>query len=205
MYPQNKDYIKARDLAWKVLIHFKVSALPVNISGICRGMGINIYTYRDNEKLLDLFKLRKYADDNDGFSARINGHYVIFYDDSVTPRSRVRFTVAHELGHILLGHVRSEVATRWNNGEKHPTDPRETAANQFAVRLLAPACVLYELDVHTTRDLMRLTGLSYTAAEYRLIRLNELRAREKFYTSGLERQVRNQFRDFIETQKQQST
>ncbi|MGN0163934.1 MAG: ImmA/IrrE family metallo-endopeptidase [Candidatus Ornithomonoglobus sp.] len=203
MYSNNySDYKKARDLAWKILIKFKVSSLPVNIFDICHNVGVRIYTYRENQELIKAYKLSRYALSNDGFSITINNHYAIFYNDTIVPYSRTKFTLAHELGHILLGHITDNgVVTRWNVGEEVPPDPQETAANQFAARLLAPACVLYELNVQTVSELMSLTGLSYTAAEYRLKRLNELRERNKFYMSALERQVRHQFEDFITEHK----
>lgn len=203
MYSNNySDYKKARDLAWKILIQFKISSLPVNISDICHNAGVRIYTYRENQELIKSYKFSCHARNNDGFSTMINKHYVIFYNDTIVPYGRTKFTLAHELGHILLGHITDNgVATRWNNDEEAPPDPQETAANQFAARLLAPACVLYELNVQTISELMSLTGLSYTAADYRLKRLNELRERNKFYMSGLECQVRHQFEEFIISHK----
>lgn len=39
----------------------------------------------------------------DGFTVRHNGRAVIVYNER-SPRTRQRFTLAHELGHIILGH-----------------------------------------------------------------------------------------------------
>ena len=64
----------------------------------------------------------------DGFSLRQGRRYIIVYNDAPhIPASRVRFTLAHELGHYTLGHLR--------DGDKE-----EAEANCFARNLLAPIC-----------------------------------------------------------------
>lgn len=70
-----------------------------------------------------------------GMSFMLNRRPVIFVSSNVS-RARQRFTTAHELGHILLGHVgRYKLVNR----EPDPRDtPIEQAANVFASRLLAP-------------------------------------------------------------------
>ncbi|MGN0182840.1 MAG: ImmA/IrrE family metallo-endopeptidase [Candidatus Ornithomonoglobus sp.] len=202
MYTNYNNYKKVRDLSWEILIRFNISSLPVDIFSICHKAGIMVYTYRQNKELIDRLGLAQHVKNNDGFSTTINKRYVIFYDDTIIPSGRAKFTLAHELGHILLRHItKDNVVTRWNRGEETPHDPRETAANQFAARLLAPACILRELNVQTVDELRELTGLSYTAAGYRLQRLEELRKRNKFYLSPLERRVKNQFNNFINTYK----
>lgn len=202
MYSNYSNYKRARDLSWKILIQFKVSSLPVDIFSICRKIRIKLYTYQNNIELINRLHLTQHTNNNDGFATVINNHYVIFYDDTIIPSMRITFTVAHELGHILMGHItKNNIVTRWNRGEETPHDPKETGANQFAARLLAPACILQELNVKTVEEVQKLTGLSYTASEYRLQRLNELRKRNKFYLSPLERCVRKQFEDFIKSIK----
>lgn len=50
-----------------------------------------------------------------------------------------RYSIAHEIGHILLGHNHTENITRNNEDE----------TERFAINLLAPACVLRGLNLHT--------------------------------------------------------
>lgn len=62
------------------------------------------------------------------------------------PPDRVRFTVVHELGHLLLHRV--------------PTDEAEREANRFAAEFLVPAAAIKpELEGLTTRDFARLARL----------------------------------------------
>lgn len=111
------------------------------------------------------------------------------------PVPRQRFTAAHELGHILLGHVGEKNLV---NREPSPSDsPIEKEANVFASRLLAPACVLWGCGVRSAEDIMELCGISRLAAEFRWQRLQALRGRELFLTSQLERQVYERFEPFI--------
>lgn len=182
-----KKYKISRNLAWEVLIHENIIELPVDIVGVCRNMGIDV-RYGTN-----------FANGNDGYSTIIEGVPYITISPEPT-KQRKRFTVAHELGHILLGHVGKY---RLINREPTPNDnPIEQAANVFAARLLAPACVLWGCNVHTTEDIMKLCDISRTAAEIRSQRMEILYERDKFLTSPMERQVYDQFREFINHQQE---
>lgn len=180
-----KKYVLARDMAWKVLLDGGVHALPVSASGLCRAMGIRVKLYEGRE-------------DSDGESTILGGEPVILVSRN-KPVPRQRFTVAHELGHILLGHVGKG---RLVNREPSPTDnPMEREANVFASRLLAPACVLWGCGVRSAEDIMALCDISRQAAEFRWQRLQTLYEREKFLTSPLEQGVFEQFEAFIKANK----
>ena len=180
-----KEYQKSRDLSWQILINENVTELPVRVSTLCENMGITIHYYAPK-------------DGNDGFSTIINGEAHI-YVNYHSPHQRQRFTVAHELGHILLGHTGQYELT---NREPSPSDnPIEQAANVFASRLLAPACVLWGCGVKTASDIAGLCDISIPAAEFRMNRMEELYQRNKFLLSPLERQVYIQFEEYIKNNK----
>ncbi|MBQ8859491.1 MAG: ImmA/IrrE family metallo-endopeptidase [Clostridia bacterium] len=63
----------------------------------------------------------------DGLTVRRDGQYVILYNDQVKNERRRAFTLAHEVGHILLSHA----------GEQPEVEEKE--ANAFAAALLCPA------------------------------------------------------------------
>lgn len=119
---------------------------------------------------------------------------MLLYDDTTTD-GRARFTVAHEIGHLVLGHV--EIGLPLHRTNLGSVDPRERAANQFATRLLAPACVLWGLDLHTPEDIAVACNISITAAAFRAERMEELYRRGKFLTSPLEQAVYDQFAGYI--------
>ncbi|MBO5340518.1 MAG: ImmA/IrrE family metallo-endopeptidase [Oscillospiraceae bacterium] len=180
-----KYYQNARDAVWRLLIDLKVGALPVRPGAMCRTLGIKV-RYCTPE------------DGNDGMSFLNDGVPTILVS-SAAPLSRQRFTAAHELGHILLGHVgRYQLVNR----EPSPQDnPIEQAANVFASRLLAPACVLWGCNARTPEQIAGLCDISLQAARFRAERMAVLYQRGKFLISPLERQVYRQFSDYIATHK----
>ncbi len=196
-------YQHFRDLSWKVLLEEKITELPIDVGKLCRQMGIPVKAYRHSADALRYLQVD--ISKTDGIATYIRGLPVIFYNDT-GPKGRQRFTVAHELGHILAGDVtRDGIANRTcANGEE---DPIEQAANVFASRLLAPACVLWGLDIHAPEDIMKLCGLSYQASVLRAKRLELLYRRERlfleergkscFLISPLEQRVYAQFDGYI--------
>ncbi len=182
-----KDYQIARNLSWSILIQENITELPINIVSLCKRLGIEVKYYIP-------------SDDNDGECTIVEGiPYILVNRNCSTQRKR--FTIAHELGHVLLDHVGKYQLV---NREPSPTDnPIEQEANVFASRLLAPACVLWGCKVKSANDIVKLCDISKQAAEYRMNRLNELYQGNRFLTSPLERQVFDQFRNFISNHQHQ--
>ena len=190
------NYKTARDAAWNTLIRFRISSLPVRLSEICRCYRWVLTDYIDGSRSIDLLGLSELKKTTDGFCTMTKHHTYIFYDSSL-PLARQRFTVAHEIGHLLLGHVGPGMATVENREPTGSEREEETMANQFAARLLAPACVLHEIGATTAEDIQRLCGISAQAARFRAGRMQELERRGKYYASPLERQVIKQFESYI--------
>lgn len=88
-----------------------------------------------------------------GYSTVIRGTQVVLIgvDDD---RLRQRWTVAHELGHIVLGHVA---------GEQAVVDA-EFEADAFAGSLLAPRCVLDEIGITRPPDIATVCCISLNDA-----------------------------------------
>ena len=168
-------------MVWKILLDEKICSLPVNIGKLCKSLEISVRLY-DGE------------DNSDGRSLIIDGKPLILINRN-KPIPRQRFTAAHELGHILLGHVGMSGLV---NREPSPRDnPLEQEANVFASRLLAPACVLWGCGVQSAQDIKELCGISFQSAEFRWQRMKILLGRNKFLTSPLEQKVYRQFADYI--------
>lgn len=174
-------YKGSRNASWQCLLDYHIDRLPVTVSQIIRSAGIRLL---DNSEV-EILPLHQ-----SGQSLSRKGLWTIIIDDKDTPQ-RQRFTMAHELGHIFLGH-----------GETGSyTAEEETAANVFASRLLAPACVLWALDIHDAQDIQKLCDISLTAATIRAERMQVLYERNKFLASSLEQQVYRQFLPFIQSFK----
>lgn len=176
------DYKVSRDLAWQILLNEGVTELPVKVGALCRQMGIILKYFTPT------------TDESDGYSTILGDRAMIFVSDQCIP-ARQRFTAAHELGHILLGHVGKYQLV---NREPNPQDnPIEQAANVFASRLLAPACVLWALNARTPEEIAVLCQISHQSASFRAERMALLYERNKFLSSPLERAVYQQFGEFI--------
>lgn len=181
-----KNYKKSRDLAWQVLLQENITELPLNIVRLCHRMNIRVQYYDP-------------TDENDGCCTILFGKPRIFVSRNCSPE-RQRFTIAHELGHILLGHVgKYELVNREPCKNESSL---EHAANVFAIRLLAPACVLWALNVSTPEEISTLCRISYQAAVFRAQRMRLLSDRNKFLTSPLELRVYQQFAEFIKNEKE---
>lgn len=178
-------YKNIRNASWKCLIDFKVNSLPVKLNELAKNLGVVILKNSDAQ-MLEQYK--------SGITVLQNGIFYIIYNDRENI-ARCRYTVAHELGHIVLGHLLYDTI-KYRTFKKR--DEEEKEADMFAIRLLAPACVLYGLNLHTAEDISRVCNISYTAAKYRAERMKILYERNMFLASPLERQVYEQFKDFIE-------
>ena len=191
-----RDYQNARDAAWRILIDCNIDRLPVQLNPICKRLKIRVLSYGRNTEMIERANLSQAVHRTDGITFYTEETPIILFDEKVLP-ARAKFTVAHELGHIILGHVKPGEVTVANREPSSKDAPEEQAANQFAARLLAPACVLWGLGIHKPEEIMELCHISRQAAQFRAMRMEELYRRDKFLVSPMERKVYQQFQPFI--------
>jgi Zn-dependent peptidase ImmA (M78 family) len=127
---------------------------PVDIVAIISELGIY---YREEH----------FFTDDSAYIAPVNGTYKIVVN-AAHPRSRKRFSAAHELGHYtyhrpLIGDgigdgpvYRSDNASRYHN--TRITRAHETQANQFAAKVLMPQDLINRLVVERGYNLPRDVG-----------------------------------------------
>lgn len=114
----------AKKLARKLIKDSKIKEPPVLLRNIFPSVGLNIKV------------ISKDLGGDDGFCVQDK---IIGYN-SLNSEHRNRFTVAHELGHILLGHNTTDGQRFKINF--YSKDPNEVNANTFAAELLVPATML---------------------------------------------------------------
>lgn len=113
----------AQRLAKSVLKSAKLKNPPIILKNVLESLDFKITLFP------------KDLGDDDGFCV---GDKLIGYNKTKS-RGRIRFTIAHELGHIMLGHNAEENPSKINFYSKNE---KEANANVFAAELLVPSSML---------------------------------------------------------------
>lgn len=186
-------YKNIRESAWKCLIDHKITTLPVDIIRIARASDLHVIKDSHVSVLAPLENGRSYYDGKNW--------YIVYNDKSPLPLAR--FTVAHELGHIFLGHELKYL--KYSRARAIQQRPNfEIEADRFAIRLLSPACVLWGLGLHSPEEIASYCHIDLELAAKRAERMKLLYRRGKFLSSPLERQLFNEFMPFIQAQATKS-
>ena len=181
-------YKQSRDSAWQFLIDNNISSLPVRFGEICRKN--NIVLMRDSNSAY--FKSHER-----GITYIRNGRYNIIVNGSDSIQIQ-RYTIGHELGHIYMKHPMTNGFYGRSFGmHYHPVCYSEYQAERFSMDILAPACVIWGLDIHSSEQIAKVCNIAIQDASYRAERMRELYRRNKFLTSSLEKKVFMQFENYI--------
>lgn len=124
----------------------KVYSFPINCFEILNYYGLSIHPYSSLDASLREYCF-KYSED------ALNYRDKICYNDN-QPSGRIRFSLMHELGHILLNHT-----------ENHTPD-MEQEANYFASNILAPRMAIHYAACKNHIEVSRLFELTNEAAQY---------------------------------------
>lgn len=183
-------YKNLREGAWICLRDYKIDRLPVDVLKIAKGAGIKVIKNSDVRELLPSESGLSYYDGKQW--------YIVYDNENSVVRSR--FTVAHELGHIFLGHeIRKGYLARKSDVGDKPAIERE--ADMFAGRVLCPSCVLWGLNLHTAEEISKACRVSLASAQIRAARMEILYKRNKFLISPLEREVYKNFENYIKNNR----
>lgn len=170
-----------------------IESLPVDLTRICMKLGVGISTYRDFALLQGITEeevCRRFY--QDGFTLAGKSRKVILYNQRQTNLMRRRFTIAHELAHILLGHLEGELNSAVDLGKANDRD-----ADNLAAELLCPSVVLHMMGVNTPLEIEQVCQVSSRAAEVCYRSLLHKRMVGGFFTTPEERAVLVQFCSFI--------
>ena len=156
---------RAWEAAWRALREHAALSFPIKPSRIAKERGIFLYTYHQYRQATGRPLLQVAVSyGTDGFTQYIHGNYVVFYNPT-NPIPRIRWTLAHELGHILMGHFASGYSTPGNppldQGEKAWED---VMADRFASQLLCPLPGVFLCGPSSQGELAQLCDLSAQAA-----------------------------------------
>jgi len=107
---------------------------------------------------------------------RDTGKYYIVYDDvTINSADRISWTIMHEIGHIILGHLVDFTETALNRGgvNNKQYGVLEVEAHYFAAEFLMPTAILKYLDGITVDEIALLFGVSDEAAKKKYKRVFE--------------------------------
>lgn len=188
------NYDRAARMAYKTLLALHIESLPVDplmILSFCKNTVIR--TYDEAAPFFGMYDpdhFRWYvADNKDAMTVRReypdgSTRYEMIYDRRGNPRRR-RFTLAHELGHIVLKHKQEE---QWEEKE----------ADYYASQLLAPRPVFdliqkYDMNPSDPYLIAKTFGLSKAASE--------IAVQSPHHNTDPElcREIQNSFEPYIET------
>jgi Zn-dependent peptidase ImmA (M78 family) len=166
---------RAERAARKLLVDAKVTAIPIPTDQLIEYLGAKL-------------TLEPFEGDISGMLFREPSTVVIGVN-SAHSTTRRRFTIAHEIGHLILHQGRSIIVDKFvrvnfrDNSSSLGTDREEIEANSFAAELLMPEEMVRQemhrrLSKRTSasneqiiRQLARTFDVSPEAMEYRLINL----------------------------------
>jgi Zn-dependent peptidase ImmA (M78 family) len=147
-------------------------SIPIDVSGVAKHLGVSVV-------------IKDFSEDLSGVLIRKGDSATIAVNSSDGPLRR-RFTVAHECGHLALGHqgeifIDKQVINRRDGNSSLAIDDQEIEANQFAASLLMPRdeVVGYLDRLHQSHKMRTILielmanafRVSKPAMEYRLVNL----------------------------------
>ena len=156
---QNKPRIgSARKVARQLLKDVGVSKLPIMIKDIVnqikKSSDLSVYPWA-------------FGDDTDGIQVTQGDSATIGYNQA-QHRHRQRFTVAHEIGHFMMGHTNGNSIFDLNSKK-----PEEIEANQFAAELLMPLAFLNKEIKNGNKDVKNMAQVFDVSEESVWWRLRE--------------------------------
>lgn len=179
------DFDKCEKAATRLLLHQKISSLYIDVRSLvfdknimfdsiqnyCKLTKTPLSTFINNEVLLDGFTI-------------IKGKLFIIFYNAHQNSARLNWTLAHEIGHIYLGHTCDEKI-------------EEIEAHYFAAQLLMPEIVIIDLAIQhhgiNAEEISDYFHVSYTAACKRVDTINK---KYKHCKDFEEQQLLQKFKNF---------
>ncbi|SKA13477.1 protein of unknown function [Pilibacter termitis] len=155
MIDKEVNFKKAQLTAFETIKKSKQTKLPICVKSIIENEeNIHLIRYSSVAKKEDISikEVVKTFGSKDGLTIYQGGKYVIYYNDRIIHEQRIRFTLAHELGHILLGHLSEENCIHRNYIHYMDNNIFEKEANYFAKNLLAPRPLIHLYDKRRNID-----------------------------------------------------
>lgn len=167
--PEQPRWERTKRIAYRFLIEHGISTLPVDPFMIARLLGIPVASAGEMSEFMKqsrLYVLKKIIKSNDGSVVFIDGAQFIAYNETIRSKGRIRWTITHEIGHIVLNHLVDFKKTRVERGGLTKKEYRvlEREADFFAGHVLAPPVILHKINAIKYSEILRICNLSKEAA-----------------------------------------
>lgn len=165
------DYAKAEKAAQELLQLNGVNKLPVKVKKLAKdfsNLKIKKYSWFAKKWGLSFEDVCNMADSNEGCCIyfKSTGEYLILYNENVNNIGRIRWTLAHELGHYILKH--NELTDKAILSRSSLSDEEyeifESEANCFARELLTPPPVIRAINIANPMFISNIGKISLEAA-----------------------------------------
>ncbi|SDY22178.1 ImmA/IrrE family metallo-endopeptidase [Thermoactinomyces sp. DSM 45892] len=191
MIPTECRFEYVKKVARNLLIDEELGTFPINAFEIAPQFGVEFIPYGQLDHPLPKKLL-------DGMIISYDGRLVIAYNDKITCKKRMNWTIMHELGHLFLHHLKYS-NTKWLT-DLSETERRvlEVEANFFAGEVLAPYAITKQFHrVPDSKTLEKLFGLSKRAAKKRIKTLRSYHLYEKAHIEQ-DQQIYSHYSDSLE-------
>lgn len=140
------DYIFILAKIIEVFQKCNIKSFPLDCEDVSKKLGCKLYRYSE---LSEPKRNSCLLVSNESMKI----HNRIYYNDYIIP-GRIRFSIMHELGHIVLDH-----------GD-YKNDELEAEANFFASNILAPRMAIHYSKCKNNVDVAKQFNMTYEAAQY---------------------------------------
>jgi Zn-dependent peptidase ImmA (M78 family)/RNA polymerase subunit RPABC4/transcription elongation factor Spt4 len=200
--PRNPRYDRAREYARKFIDSANIRELPADPFSYYKEKKWLLHTCDVAYSIFasPYFKRSHFVETNtDAISYKLGKYYITVYDDQ-KPFDRIRWTLAHEIGHIFMSHLDDYEETQLCRGGLSNEQYRvlEQEAHTFAGEILRPPILLTLIQKENVEDIQSVCNVSFQAAT---VGYHQIKSVKKFmykaYVSKITDFFSSQFYDFI--------
>ena len=156
---EKKQYDKMTQLALDVLSDYGFFHFPLDVFSLAKKIGMQLipYSILPVEQYMTL--CHKHGMDLGFTISRLENGYIVYdtyYNDVDIREPAQRFTIAHEIKHVVSGDCH----------KKYLTESDEALANFFAKSLLAPQAIIIQEGLNSPEQYVERFHISRQSAEY---------------------------------------
>lgn len=200
--PSEPRFGFATEKAYELLLELGFDSFPISIPAVLEELSdyVDCMAWSDARKNLNIddpLHLKELKADGRVLLVN-NSRYIIVYDDTIDDEHHNSWTIMHEIGHIILGHL-----TEFNTGDLSRTglsdkeyEVLEKEAHYFAAEFLMPTAILRYFSI-TVEEIALLFDVSEDAAGRKHKRVFEASYMPKRYTRYEDQLIRNFSKFFV--------